>query len=143
MLIQYRTNRNPGPGAAPAKLVRVNGVDLHYVETGKGVPVVFVHGAWMTTGCGTADGAFRQYRVIAYSRRYNYPNENHYLQPDRSAVIEAEDLAALIRNLTRTSAPGRPFLGALTVLFLALKHPELVRTIVLAEPPVLRWTGEP
>jgi hypothetical protein len=27
--------------------LRVNGVDLSYIEQGAGPPVVFVHGAWM------------------------------------------------------------------------------------------------
>jgi non-heme chloroperoxidase len=27
--------------------LRVNGVDLSYIEQGAGSPVVFVHGAWM------------------------------------------------------------------------------------------------
>jgi len=32
------------PTSAPLKKIRANGVELHYIDQGKGVPVVFVHG---------------------------------------------------------------------------------------------------
>jgi len=127
------------------KRVHVNGVDLHYVESGKGITVVFVHGGlddyrmWQSQ----IEPFAKRYRVIAYSRRYNYPNKNRYIRPDHSAIVEAEDLAALIRKLKlgRVHVVGYSY-GALTALFLGVKHPELVRTLVLAEPPVLRWAED-
>jgi len=33
--------------------MRVNGVDLSYIDDGVGTPVVFVHGAWMDLGIGS------------------------------------------------------------------------------------------
>ena len=39
-------------GAPPIpqlRVVRAGDVELHYVEQGIGVPVIFVHGRWMTT----------------------------------------------------------------------------------------------
>jgi non-heme chloroperoxidase len=124
------------------KKVFVNGVELHYIERGQGVPIIFIHG-------GLADYRYwsaqiepfsQRYRVIAYSRRYNYPNNNPNIRADHSAIVEAADLAALIKTLKL----GRVYLvgdsyGAYTALFLAVKHPELVRALVLAEPPALRW----
>lgn len=83
------------------KKVHVNGAELHYLERGEGVPVIFIHG-------GLADyqewGAQLEplseaYRVILYSRRYAYPNDNPDTRRDHSARTEAEDLAALIREL--------------------------------------------
>ena len=140
--------QNPEPleqAQRQLKLVRVNGVELHYLERGKGVPVILVHGGLDDYRMWEAqlEPFARAYRVIAYSRRYNYPNENRYLRPDHSAVIEAEDLAALIKKLKLGPAHvvGHSY-GALTALFLAVKHPEMVRTLVLAEPPVLRWIEE-
>ena len=122
--------------------VRVNGVELHYVERGKGIPVVLVHGGLDNYRMWELQlKPFSQnYRVIAYSRRYNYPNHNPHIRPDHSAIIEADDLAALIKKLKlgRVHVVGHSY-GAFTALFLAVKHPELVRTLVLAEPPVLRW----
>src|SRR5262245_54269126 len=77
-----------------------DGVELHYIERGKGVPVVFVHGTlgdysvWESQLASFAS----TYHAFTYSRRYNYPNSNGP-QPNHSAVIEAADLAAFIKKL--------------------------------------------
>lgn len=121
--------------------VRVNGAELHYIERGQGVPLILLHGgqgdyrSW-----GPQVGALSpHYRVISYSRRYNYPNDNPLTAKYRSAYTDAEDLAALIRHLklgsvhlVGTSA------GAVAALVLSIQHPEIVRSMVLAEPPVHR-----
>src|SRR5437764_14047793 len=78
--------------------VCVNGVQLHYMESGSGIPVVLIHGGL---------GDYREwnsqigrisnhYRVIAYSRRYNYPNDNAVILPDHSALLEGRDLSTLL-----------------------------------------------
>jgi non-heme chloroperoxidase len=116
-----------------------HGITLHYVEEGTGVPVIFVHGS-LSDGGYWADqiGLFaKQYRAIAYSRRYNYPNTN----PARrgySAVVDSDDLAAFIHtlHLGKVVVIGHSY-GALTGLSLAARHPELVRALVLAEPPAV------
>jgi pimeloyl-ACP methyl ester carboxylesterase len=127
------------------KTVRVNGVELHYLENGSGVPVIFVHGGLDDYRMWEAqvEPFSQSYRVIAYSRRYNFPNSNPHIRPNHSAIIEADDLAALIHKLKlgRVHVIGHSY-GALTALFLAVKHPELVRSLVLAEPPVLGWAQE-
>lgn len=123
------------------KKVRINGVELHYLERGKGIQVIFVHGGlddyryWKSQ----MEPFSQRYRVIAYSRRYNFPNNNPMTRLDHSAIVEAEDLAALIKslNLGRVHIVGASY-GAYTALFLALRHPETVRTLILAEAPVLR-----
>jgi non-heme chloroperoxidase len=116
-----------------------HGITLHYVEEGTGAALVFVHGS-LSDGGYWADqiGAFsKHYRAIAYSRRYNYPNTNPVL-PGYSAVTDADDLAAFIhrRRLGRVVVIGHSY-GALTALFLAARHPELVRALVLAEAPAV------
>lgn len=116
-----------------------NGIVLHYVEEGAGIPVIFVHGS-LSDGSYWADqiGPFAEhYRAIAYSRRYDYPNDNP-ARPGYSAVTDAEDLAAFIHalHLGKVVVIGHSY-GALTALFLAVKHPELVRALVLAEPPAI------
>ena len=116
-----------------------NGITLHYVEAGTGTPVIFVHGS-LSDGGYWADqlGPFAQhYHAIAYSRRYNFPNTNP-ARPGYSAVTDAEDMAALIQalHLEKAVVVGHSY-GALTALFLATRHPQLVRAVVLAEPPAL------
>jgi len=124
--------------------VEVNHVELHYVERGRGEPVVFVHGAlddyrvWEKQ----IDAFAPHFRAIAYSRRYNFPNHNTPV-PDHNAFVEADDLAGLLGKLgiQRAHLIGHSY-GAYTILALAMKHPELVRSLVLAEPPVHRWAAD-
>ena len=115
------------------------GVTLHYVEQGKGVPVVFVHGSLSDYGYWRDQvGAFaKHYRVIAYSRRYNFPNTNPPID-GYSAITDSDDLAALVKtlHLGRVYLVGHSY-GALTALFLETRHPELLRAVVLAEPPAV------
>jgi non-heme chloroperoxidase len=124
------------------RMVHANGVTLHYIEQGHGIPVILVHGGLVDYRCWEAqmEPFSRDYRVIAYSRRYNYPNNNPNIRLNHSAIVEAEDLAALITKLGlgHVHLVGHSY-GAYTALFLAVKHPEQVRTLVLAEPPVHRW----
>src|SRR5262249_58839513 len=55
-----------------------------------------------------------------------------------SAVTDAEDLAAFVsrQHLGKSYIVGHSY-GALTALFLATQHPELIRAVVLAEPPAI------
>ena len=122
------------------KVIVGHGVELHYVERGTGVPVVFVHGSLSDGGYWTNQvNAFAKagYRAIAYSRRYNPPNNNR-ARPGYSAIADAEDLAAFITKLRlgRVDVVGHSY-GAFTALFLAARHPELVRKLVLAEAPAV------
>src|SRR5688572_11101089 len=81
--------------------IRVNGVELHYVERGTGQALVLVHGGLGDYRSWEAQlGPFSQrFRVVSYSRRYSYPNRNRVIAPDYSVFAEAEDLAALIGRL--------------------------------------------
>lgn len=116
-----------------------HGITLHYEEMGKGTPVIFVHGSLSDEGYWADQiGPFAErYRAIAYSRRYNYPNINPDY-PGYSAVVDAEDLASFIHalHLGKVVVIGHSY-GALTALFLAVKHPDLVLALVLAEPPAI------
>lgn len=137
----------PGAGVAqgqpPAPQIHTidigKGIALHYVDEGSGIPVVFVHGSLSDGGywAGQTDAFSKHYRAIAYSRRYDYPNVNP-ATPGYSAIVDSDDLAAMIRTLRLGSVVviGHSY-GALAALFLAARHPELVRALVLAEPPVV------
>lgn len=123
-----------------AKKIFVNGVELSYVERGCGDPVVFVHGSLsdFRTWSLQVRPFSRLYRVISYSLRYHYPNQWAGDGTDYSATLHAEDLAELIKslNLGRAHIVASSY-GAYAALFLAARHPNGVRTLVLGEPPVL------
>jgi non-heme chloroperoxidase len=124
---------------APTK-IHVNGVDLHYISAGSGEPVILLHGgqtdyrAWEPQMAELS----RYYRVISYSRRYNFPNQNPQTATDHSAKIEAADLRAFIRalRLKRVNLVGTS-IGAATALTLAIDNPGMVRRLIIAEPPIL------
>ena len=136
------------PSAGPSaptlvpKAVRIGDVELHYEELGTGVPVVFVHGGVddYRSFEPQLEPLARSYRAITYSRRHNFPNVQAALSAGYSAIVDADDLAGLLDSLGARPAHlvGHSY-GAYAVLILALKHPELVRSIVLVEPPLMRW----
>jgi non-heme chloroperoxidase len=128
----------------PTKIL-VNGIELHYISAGSGEPLILLHGG---------QGDYRswepqmrelskRYRVISYSRRYNFPNQNPQTATDHSANVEAADLEALIKalKLKRVHLVGTS-MGAAAALTLAVEHPRMVRTLVIAEPPILAWAKE-
>jgi pimeloyl-ACP methyl ester carboxylesterase len=123
----------------PAKHVAVDGGRLAYVETGRGPPLVLVHGGMQDyrTWAGHMAALGQHFHVIAYSRRNHFPNE---VSPqgwaDTAADLHAQDLAGLIAalrlgpvNLVAHSS------GAHAALFFVDRHPELVRALVINEPP--------
>src|SRR5213592_397750 len=139
----------PGAGGAPvaraAPLVlnsaRVNGTTLAYRIVGDtGTPVVFIHGSVADQGDWDRQIAtFAQtHRVLVYSRRYHPPNPPTNDDQTYSPMLHAEDLAALLLQLDLAPAHvvGSSY-GAYTALVLALEHPELVRSVVLGEPPIM------
>lgn len=118
--------------------VEVNGVRLFYEEHGQGPLVVLVHGGlsdyseWSDLTAHLS----RSNRVVAYSRRNAYPNP---IRPDQAAGVSdhADDLASLIHALGEPSAHivGESY-GAVVALECVRRHPALVRTLVLDEPPI-------
>ena len=138
-----------GPPAAPLRTfdrtlhgIDVNGTRLSYRLIGDSgaAPIVFVHGtlgdlrSW-----SRQETAFAQvYRVLVYSRRYHPPNPPLDDHQPYSAKEHSEDLAGLLLSLDIAPAHivGSSY-GAYTALQLVRDHPQLVRSLVLAEPPVV------
>jgi non-heme chloroperoxidase len=126
-------------GFAP-KLVRVRGADMSYFDLGSGDPVIFVHGSLgdLETFKPQFEAFAAQDRVVAYSRRFHPPNPLPAGDSIYSAAQHAADLAGLIDELRLTN-PRIVSLsyGAYTAVLLALGHPDRIRALVLAEPPLL------
>jgi pimeloyl-ACP methyl ester carboxylesterase len=118
----------------------VNGAVLAYRERGDGEPVVFVHGSASDLRSWDQQlpviGA--SYRAIAYSRRYARPNEEIVPGADDQMLPHVDDLCTLLGALHAAPAHlvGHSW-GAFISLLTAIRHPHLVRSLVLAEPPVL------
>jgi non-heme chloroperoxidase len=120
--------------------ISINNTNLTYVEKGKGTVVIFVHGSindyriWSDQMEIFSD----RYRVIAYSRRYHFPNEWNGDGSDYSLDLHVNDLVTLIRALTpdRVHLVGSSY-GAYVSLIAAIRNPDLIKSLVLGEPPVL------
>ena len=126
-------------GAPRLKFIDLDGARLAYVETGRGEPLILVHGGMQDYRYWAPHMAAlgKRFHVIAYSRRNHYPNDISLDGwPDTAADLHARDLAALIValrlgpvNIVAHSS------GAHAALFLVDQHPELVRRLVVNEPP--------
>lgn len=120
--------------------VEINGVRLAYVQKGAGEPVVFVHGGIsdLTIWEPVFEPISRHYRAIAYSRRYAWPNEPIVDGVADTITQHAADLAALIEKLDLgpTNLVGNSW-GGFICLVVARDRPELVRRLVVQEPPVI------
>lgn len=124
----------------PIKVIRLtNGMNIHYLTAGYGQPLIFVHGSISDYTYWNDEMNFfsKYYHVISYSRRYNYPNHNPAIN-GYSALVDAEDLKELIDSLHlgKVIVIGHSY-GALTALFFTIKHPEMIKRLVLAEPPAV------
>lgn len=128
----------------PQRVVLPSGVALHVAQGGQGEALVFVHGVmgdWLSWAPQWAACSAR-HRCITYSRRYNHPNDNRMASPDHSALVEADDLLALMAAL---SLPRARFVassyGAFIVLALAVAHPARVQSLVAVEPAMMCYAG--
>jgi len=120
--------------------VEVNGASLEYVEHGRGEPIVFVHGSAgdHRTWHLQRDAFGESFRAIAYSRRYHWPNAKIPDGAEYAMAEQVDDLEAVVRALDAAPAHlvGHSY-GGFVCLLLAARAPELVRSLVLAEPPVM------
>jgi pimeloyl-ACP methyl ester carboxylesterase len=125
--------------SVPTRHLHVHGVDLSYVDQGAGAPVVFVHGAFLDYRFWEPQrqAIAQQYRFIAYTSRYHGTAAWPDTGKDYSAATHAADLAAFLRQLQAgpVHLVGHSYGGLLTAL-VAVEHPELLRSLTLAEPGI-------
>jgi pimeloyl-ACP methyl ester carboxylesterase len=117
----------------------VNGIDLHYVESGRGPLVVLLHGfpefwySWRKQIPALADAGFR---VVAPDLRgYNESSKPPHVSDYRLVTI-ANDIAALIEEELDEPAVlvGHDW-GGLVSWLLAMMRPQLLRKLVVLNMP--------
>lgn len=117
-----------------AHYANVNGLRMYYEVHGEGFPLVLIHGGGSTIG--TSFGRIlpalaKSHRVIAVELQAH----GHTADIDRPLSFEqdADDVAALLRQLGIPKADIFGFSnGGTTTLQIAIRHPELVRRVILA-----------
>jgi pimeloyl-ACP methyl ester carboxylesterase len=113
-------------------------VEIAYLDEGEGEPIVLVHGfasskevnwvntAWVTTL--TRVGR----RVIALDDRGHGQSSKLYDPADYHTALMADDVAALMNHLSIERADVMGYsMGARITSYLALNHPERVRSAIL------------
>ena len=114
--------------------VSVNGLDMYYEIHGTGQPLVLIHGAF--SAIGTSFGKLlpelaTTRQVIAFELQAH----GHTADIDRPLTLEgmADDVAAAIQQLELGQADVFGYsMGAFVALQLVIRHPELVRKLVVA-----------
>ena len=117
----------------------INGIKMHYVEQGEGIPVILCHGfphLWFSWHRQIPVLAAADYRVIAPDMRGMGQTE----APADYRVYDVEsitsDLLGLLDHLGESKAifAGLDF-GAFAIYDLALRHPERVMAVIGLENP--------
>jgi pimeloyl-ACP methyl ester carboxylesterase len=120
---------------AEGGFVVVDGVRLHYLERGTGMPLVLLHGNGSMIADFTASGLFDRaavrYRVIAFDR----PGYGHSARP-RGRIWDAAAQAELIHDALRQLGVERAIVlghswGCSVAMALALDYPDLAAGLVL------------
>jgi pimeloyl-ACP methyl ester carboxylesterase len=111
------------------------GCDLYHEEAGEGVPILLIHpsGATASTWGSAVDELARVGRVITYDRR-GYARSGG--EPVRKVSTHTADAAALLKRLgTPPAVVVGTSSGAMIAIDLAVRRPDLVRTVIEHEGP--------
>lgn len=117
--------------------VNSDGVDLYCRRSGKGFPLLLIHGACVDCEFWreTAEYLSRYFSVITYDRR-GYSRSTKPVNNDYSIHAQANDAASIIKSIgqpVRLIAHSR---GAIIALELMICFPDLIEQAILYEPPV-------
>src|ERR1043166_1220171 len=113
-------------------------VEIAFLDEGAGEPIVLVHGFastkevnWVQPGwAATLTGA--GYRVIALDNRGHGASSKPYDPAQYHTNLMAEDVRALLDHLRISRADVMGYsMGARIAAFLALAHPDRVRSAIL------------
>lgn len=128
----------------------VNGIRLHYEESGEGAPIACIHGAGSSAVMwgDAVEKLAGLGRAISYDRRGCGRSERPEPYEHTTVTEQADDAAALLDALEAAPAIiiGRSYGGAVAI-DLALHHSDHVRALVLLEgdalglsPAGLEWS---
>jgi 2-hydroxy-6-oxonona-2,4-dienedioate hydrolase len=129
-------------GGQEAKFIDVNGAQTRYYDVGEGETILLVHGA-RPSGTSSANtwvpiltGLGKRFRVLAPDRLGHGMTAN--LKGDYSVTAEMEHLYDFIKvmQLQKFHIMGQST-GAYHAARVTLEHPEMVRTLVLADSATL------
>jgi len=114
----------------------VNGIDIHYRQTGEGFPVVFVHGY---TGNSrnwalTIPALREEFRTISVDLRGHGLSGRLTSEDDYALEVMASDVYELLKALDVSECVlvGHS-MGGMVSQLLVLEHPEVVRALVLVD----------
>jgi pimeloyl-ACP methyl ester carboxylesterase len=134
-LVQRQARQAEAVHPPRGRFVTAGGARLHYIEKGRGRPVVFLHGNGAMVEdlliSGVIDKAARSYRAIAFDR----PGFGYSERP-RGRHWTAAAQAGILPEAFRQLGIERPILvahswGTLVALALAIGHPRQVAGLVL------------
>jgi pimeloyl-ACP methyl ester carboxylesterase len=130
---------------ADGKYADVNGLHMYYEVHGTGRPIVLIHGAFCTI-----EGCFAPLvKLLAKSRQViavELQGHGHTADVDRPLATPtmADDVAALLGKLKITNADIYGYsMGGGVAVQLALRHPKLVKTLVLAGSALTKEGAQP
>ena len=122
---------------APHQHLEINGVRLRVEQSGAGEPLVLVHGSWMDreSWALVEDELAQAFHVVSYDRRGHSGSDDGPLPGTRRD--DEDDLAALIESLGLgpVHLVGNSY-GGSTALGMAVRRPDLVRSVSAHEPPL-------
>ena len=115
---------------------RINGVEIHYRESGEGFPLLLIHGFtgnlrnWILQ----APVLTRDFRMVSLDLRGHGHSEKPTRPEDYSLELMAEDAHGLLQHLAIDGCYliGHS-MGGMVAQHLALAHPEPVRALVLVD----------
>ncbi len=144
-MTENATNARDMKHDAQGRYAMVNGLNLYYEVHGTGSPLVLLHG-----GLGTVDMFEQLLPVLAKDRQViavELQAHGHTADIERPLAFEsmADDVAALITHLGLTSADILGYsLGGGVTLQTAIRHPDVVRKLIIVSAPCKRdgWYTE-
>src|SRR5829696_2463079 len=128
------TNRDDAQGLGAGGYASVNGLEMYYEIHGTGDPLVLLHGAFSAIGTSFGEllpSLAERRQIIAFEMQAH----GRTADIDRPLSIEqmADDTAAALQYLGIEVADIFGYsMGGSVALHLAIRHPDVVRKLVLA-----------